>query len=190
MPEEELFKRWCRRLKASDRDAYEQVFRALHDALLRYALRITGNDEAAQDVVQDVFVKLWTVRSRLDPDRSLKAFLYRMVRNRAYNRQRNRRTRSAKHALLRQERQHHPADRPDHQANGKLLDTHMQAWIDELPERQREALVLSRYEGLSHDEVAAVMEISPRTVNNHLVRALKHLRDRLHDHEPNLLPTS
>ncbi|MFB6272415.1 MAG: sigma factor-like helix-turn-helix DNA-binding protein, partial [Salinibacter sp.] len=49
------------------------------------------------------------------------------------------------------------------------------------------ALVLSRFDGLSHEEVADVMDISPRTVNNHIVRALKHLRGRIRDYEPNLL---
>ena len=51
--------------------------------------------------------------------------------------------------------------------------------INELPERQREAFELSRFEGLQHDEIAEIMDVSARTVNNHIVAALKTLRDRL-----------
>jgi RNA polymerase sigma factor (sigma-70 family) len=54
-------------------------------------------------------------------------------------------------------------------------------------DRQREALRLSRFDGLSHEEIAGMMEISPRTVNNHLVKALKHIRDQIRAYEPNLL---
>lgn len=51
-------------------------------------------------------------------------------------------------------------------------------WIDNLPERQQEAFKLSRFEGLSHDEIADIMDVSPRTVNNHIVAALKSLQEK------------
>jgi RNA polymerase sigma-70 factor (ECF subfamily) len=187
-PTDEQLQTWCRRLKGSDRQAYERVFRALHENLFRYALHITGEDGAARDVVQEVFLDLWDMRERLDPDRSLEALLYRMVRNKAYNRQRDRRTQAAKREQLQQERvlQHQEVDRPDSGLGGNdQLHVKLRAWIDELPARQREALTLSRFEGLTHDEIATVMDISPRTVNNHVVRALKSLRDQLHAFEPN-----
>ena len=59
-------------------------------------------------------------------------------------------------------------------------------WIAALPPRQREAFCLSRYEGLSHDEIAAVMDLAPKTVNNHIVLALQTLRQRLHRHDADL----
>ena len=73
------------------------------------------------------------------------------------------------------------------EAEAKALDARLQAWIADLPDRQREALTLSRFDGLSHAEIADVMGVSPRTVNNHLVQALRTLRDRLHHFAPNLL---
>ena len=129
------------------------------------------------------------MRERLDPERSLKALLYRMVRNRAYNDRRHHRVRASKHRLLREKRAstYDGADLPDVVMNGHALQEKLWTWIDELPERQREALVLSRFENLSHGEVAATMEISPHTVNNHIVRALKTLRDRIYAFEPGLL---
>lgn len=186
MPSDEQFAAWCRRIQASDRDAFEQVFQALHDPLIRYALRITKSQTAAQDVVQKAFIELWSMRDSLDPSKSMEALLYRIVRNRAYNHQRDQRTRRER------ERQAHEDRTSDEPALAAALDadrleTHLETWVDDLPERQREALLLSRFENLTHDEIAEVMEISPRTVNNHIVQALKQLRSRVRTHHPDLL---
>jgi RNA polymerase sigma-70 factor (ECF subfamily) len=71
--------------------------------------------------------------------------------------------------------------------HANVLEKNIKAWVEDLPDRQREAFVLSRFNGLSHDEIAAVMGVSPRTVNNHIVRALKTLRDHVRALEPSLL---
>ncbi|HHP7237036.1 RNA polymerase sigma-70 factor [Longibacter sp.] len=183
------FDEWCRRLTESDRSAYEQVFREMYEPLVRYACSITKSRASAADIVQDVFVRLWESRSRLDPSQSLEAYLYRSVRNRAYNLHRNRRTRSDKQEDVQTEpvgNLSRPPS-PDDAMDARDLERHLEAWIDELPNRQREALKLSRFEGLSHEDVAEVMEISPRTVNNHIVRALRSLRERIRTYEPSLL---
>jgi len=190
MPDTEDFAEWCRRLAASDREAYAEVFEALYEPLFRYVRSITKDESAARDVTQDVFVRLWDVRDRLDPSQSLKSYLYRTARNRAYNHRRNRDTRSEKADDVRAHSNARPAapTPPDAAAAGDRLKQSMRTWIAELPDRQREALVLSRFEGLSHEQIAEVMDISARTVNNHIVRALKRLRARVHDHKPDLLP--
>ena len=179
----------CRRLKASDRDAFERVFTALYDALFRYVRSLTSTQAVASDITQDVFVSLWAARARLDPSRSLEAYVYRMARNRVYNHQRDRRTHAAKHeemqALTTLDQQGAPL--PDTELHANVLEKNIKAWVEDLPDRQREAFVLSRFNGLSHDEIAAVMGVSPRTVNNHIVRALKTLRDHVRALEPSLL---
>lgn len=68
---------------------------------------------------------------------------------------------------------------PDDVVEGYALARRLEALVEALPERQREALLLTRVDGLAHVEVAAVMGISARTVNNHLVRALRALREGL-----------
>jgi RNA polymerase sigma-70 factor (ECF subfamily) len=183
------FDEWCRRLKASDRSAYAELFEEMYDPLFRYVRSITKTPDAARDVTQDVFIRLWEVRDSLSTDQSLEAYLYRIARNRAYNHERNQRTRAEKEEDVREQTPAQPAPptRPDVQADADQLEDRLWRWIGELTERQREALVLSRFDGLSHEEVGEVMDISPRTVNNHIVRALKHLRGRINDYEPNLL---
>lgn len=186
MPTDEQFETWCRRIKDSDRDAFEALFHALHDPLARYALQITGRTDAAQDIVQYAFTELWDMRTSLNPEESLEALLFRIVRNRAYNKERDRRTRASKHDAIGREAEPVTPE-PGAQLDADLLESNLRQWMKELPERQREALVLSRFEGLSHDAIARVMDISPRTVNNHIVRALKRLRRRVNAHHSGLL---
>lgn len=178
------FVAWAERLRASDPRALEELFRHLHEPLVGYALTLTPDRDGARDLVQEVFVKVWEARDRLDPSRSLRALLFRMLRNRALNLARDQANRLD---LL---NAHYEPPRPepaDAAFDGDQLREHLDRWMNELPERQREALRLSRFDGLSHDEIAEVMEISPRTVNNHLVKALRHLRNRLAVYAPHLL---
>jgi len=189
MPDADDFSELCRRLRASDRAAYAAVFEALYKPLFRYVRSLTKDRAVARDLTQDVFVRLWDARESLDPNQSLKAYLYRTARNLAYNHHRNSETRSEKEDDIRQDADVQPAapTPPDAAAEGEWLEERLRTWIADLPTRQREALVLSRFEGLSHDQIAEVMDISPRTVNNHIVRALKRLRNHVDDYKPDLL---
>ena len=69
-----------------------------------------------------------------------------------------------------------PPEQVDSRENVNDLSEKFGEWIEQLPERQQEAFELSRFEGLSHTEIATVMEVSPKTVNNHIVAALRQLR--------------
>lgn len=178
-------------IRAADTRAFEAFFRATHSGLTRFADSLVRDSAVAADLVQEAYARLWERRADLDPTRSIKALVYRTVRNLAYNRARDRRTRAdllAEHAAgtpLATGVSDSPL--PDAEADAKALDLRLTAWIEALPDRQREALTLSRFDGLSHAEIADVMGVSPRTVNNHLVQALRTLRDRLHHFAPNLL---
>ncbi len=183
---DEQFRTWSRGLRRSDRQAYTQVFQKTYDALYRYAWYFTHDQEAAYDVLQDVFMKLWQVRDRIDPERSLKALLYQMVRNTALNHVRHAKRHSAD-AL--DDLAFEPASmpRPEEDFYTQVLETQLRRWIGELPQRRREAFMLSRYQGLSHVEIAGIMNLAPKTVNNHIVLALQHLRSRLLAHQPDLI---
>ena len=168
---------WSRRIRASDRDAYTELFDAMHAPLLRYATRLT-NEETAYDVVQNAFVSLWQMRASIDLDRSLKSLLYTLVRNEALNQRRAMDRRRDRHSEYSPSR----SPLPPENVEAEALQAHLQQWIDDLPERQREAFRLSRFDGLTHDEIADVMNIKPRTVTNHVTKALQTLRDRLDDY--------
>ncbi|MEM1056029.1 MAG: sigma-70 family RNA polymerase sigma factor [Bacteroidota bacterium] len=170
---------WCRRIRGGDARAFEALFRDLHPGLVRFAGTLAESAAAADDLVQEAFVRLWERREKLDPTRSVRALLYQTVRNLGLNRVRDRATRKDKLDGLATETPGHVIIQPDAHAEAARTSDRLQAWVAALPDRQREALRLTRFEGLSHDEAAEVMGVSPRTVNNHLVRALRTLRDRL-----------
>ncbi len=174
-------------IRNSDRQAFDELFRAMYPRLVRFAFKITQDWNASCDITQDVFVMLWQQRNTLDPERSVRAWLFRSVRNRAYNYQRDRREIADPAAVevLTDDTRTTDGDydqtwSADERASGNGQETRLQKkileWIQDLPDRQREAFELSRYEGLFHHEIAGVMQISVKTVNNHLTAALKHLR--------------
>lgn len=192
IPEHDPYPEWARRVAASDAAALAALFDATHDALLDYVTSLLRDEAAARDVVQETFVRLWRHRATLDPARPLRAFLYRTARNLAFNAARDAGTR----ARLLDEAALDGGDGvwpsaplpPDRSLESREFAEQVRAAIDALPPRQREALVLSRFDGLSHEEVAEVMGCAPRTVNNHLVRALATLRVRLAPAAPALPP--
>lgn len=181
---------WSGAIRAGDLVVFEAFFRATYSGVLRFAERLAPDGDAA-DLVQEAYGRLWERRVTLDPARSVRGLLFRTVRNLAYNRTRDVRTRRARlaerFAGSPQAYGHSPHPKPDEVTGGVVLAERMRTWIAALPERQREALMLSRFEGLSHAEISEVMGVSPRTVNNHLVQALRVLRDRVRDYAPHLL---
>lgn len=179
----DAFAAWSRRLCRSDQTAYTELFRATYDPLYRYAWYFTHDQEVAYDVLQEVYLKLWQIRERIDPARSLKALLYQMVRNTALNQLRYDKRHAADPL---DDMLYEPSSTPQHATDldTEDLESEMEIWIAELPERRREAFMLSRYQGLSHAEIARIMDLAPKTVNNHIVLALQHLRERLLAHQP------
>lgn len=175
------------RLGRGDEAAFERIFRRLSASVFRFVCGMVQDETLAHDLTQDTFAKLWEIRDRMDEVEALRPYVFQMARNRVYNQQREAQTRREHDADLRKFHKSASPSSPVHDADASVLRTALEKWIDELPDRQQEALCLRRQEHLSHDEIAEVMEISPNTVNNHIVRAMKHLRTRLQEYRPDLL---
>ncbi len=175
---EDQFRSWSHGLRNSDRSSYAELFDATYNTFIRYAMSIVHDQNAAADILQDVFMKLWYIRSDVDPKRSLRSLMYHMVRNYALNHER----RKKRHASEEVEADH-PSVRFDILVDEKLdadvLQAKIRHWIDVMPPRRKEAFILSRYEGFSHEEIARLMDLAPKTVNNHIILALQHLRSHL-----------
>ncbi|MCH8567164.1 MAG: RNA polymerase sigma-70 factor [Balneolales bacterium] len=180
----EQFAVWSDRLNKSDEKAFAELFEHSYDFMFAYITKYIFCRDSARDVLQDVYIKVWNIRESLDSDKSLKALMYQMVRNSALNHLRDRKDKNISlDSVGEYEHQTEPEifDLYDKQ-EANTLHNQIQDWINELPERQREAFELSRYEGMSHQEIAEVMDLKPRTVNNHIVLALNNLRKRLDDY--------
>lgn len=166
------------RLCIGDGATFTDVFRQFYRPLVRFARSITGDTASANDVLQDVFLKLWEDREQLTVKVSLKSLLYTMVRNRALNQ--NRKTQRIA-TDIQVENLHHRDNAPSEagRVDADDLQRHIYRWIDDLPPRRAEAFTLSRYHGLKHSEIATIMGISERTVDTHILLALRTLRQRL-----------
>lgn len=175
------------RLGRGNEAAFERIFRRLSESVFRFVCGMVQDDALAHDITQDTFATLWEMRDRMDEVDALRPYVFQMARNRVYNQQRDAQTRRDHNEDLRELHESASLPSPAHDADASVLRTLLETWIDELPDRQQEALCLRRQEYLSHDEIAEVMDIAPSTVNNHIVRAMKHLRERLQEYRPDLL---
>ena len=167
----------ARGLKASDHDAYAELFNRMHKPLLRYIFRITQNEAMCLDILQDVFMKLWEKRQSIEVRVSFKAMLYTMSRNQALNTLRGE-NRAVDIDQIEYAEPANVAPGAEDNLATKQLDSYFRAWVKELPPRRAEAFILSRYHGLSHLEISGIMGLSKRTIDTHIVHALRFLRSR------------
>ena len=163
------------RLRTGDELAFSALFRRHHGPLRRFAASIAG-DSAADEVVQDVFIEVWKQRFRIRVLVSVRGYLYRATRNRALNARRSFERRWRRLAGL-DEARDIPA--PGLPTGTDELVRAVVAAIARLPERQQTAFRLRREHELTYDEIAAVMGISRNTVENHLARATKAVREAI-----------
>ena len=174
----DVFTDWTRRLRASDEKALDELMHQMHPVLLRYSTQMVGDRDAAYDILQEAFITIWGNRNTLDADKSLKALLYRIVYTRSLNYNRMKRREHDAHSALATENSPEQASLAE-QVDAQRLGEMMHRWIAELPPRRQEAFRLSRFEGLSHQEIATVMNLSAQTVTKHIQQALQFLRDQL-----------
>ena len=167
---------------------FEERFRALfgryHANLLFYATRLVGEVEA-EDVVQDVFVELWRRRDEVEIGDGIQSFLYKAVYTRALNVLKHREVTDS-HARLVQEINLQRAQyyaQEENEVVKRIEDKELRkALVDDLnqlPDKCRVVFKLSYLHNMKNKEIAEVMNISPRTVEAHMYKALKQLRQEL-----------
>jgi RNA polymerase sigma-70 factor, ECF subfamily len=168
------------RVRSGDQRALEEIFREHYAALCGFARRYVGDDGTAEELVQDMFLALWAKRDKWEVTSSVRSYLFRAVRNRALNR---RKRESIERDWAQQEAgaiEPFPAvaDGIDESETEHTLRA-VDAAIESLPERCRLVMRLRWRDQLSYAEIAEVMGISVKGVENQLGRGLKVLRDRL-----------
>lgn len=173
-------------LLSGDEGTFEQVYKHYLRRLHGYAMSILKDVDIAEGMVQNVFMKLWERRERLSFSGSLQAYLYGAVYNECLNYLRHQRVKSD-HRL-------HVAytmkENDDETGAGmELLDLKekLQHALNELPEKCRTVFQMSRFEDLKYQEIADRLDLSVKTVEAHMGKALKLLRLKLADFLPLLL---
>ena len=155
--------------------AFDQLFYKYGNRLFGFALSYLRNDADAEEVVQDVFTKIWVKHKEINTEQSFKSYLftiaYNIIRRKFLN---NAKEKYFKHELIESSliEDHNTVDKVDYQSCIDLLDQ----LIDQLPTKRREIFILRKKEHLPVKEIAEKLNISPKTVENQLTEALKFLK--------------
>jgi len=169
------------RLRAGKQDAFESIFKSYYPQLVGVAESMIRDRQAAEDVVQDVMVELWRRRENMDVDTSLRAYLFRAARNRALNHLRHQKIAPRADPEV-TEAVASPAS--DREFETREINRALRIAVQGLPERCREVFELSRVRGLPYAEIARVLQISVKTVEAQMGKALRVLREALAPHLP------
>lgn len=176
LAEKALFKR----IVEGDEKAFETLFHSYYANLCRFAAGIISDNNAAEEIVQELFVKLWEKRIQLSIDISIKNYLYQAVKNQCFNFIKHNKIKSEyfKNAQSNNEIQ----IQPDEQFLTLELAEKIEEVIQSLPDKRREIFRLSREEGLKYREIAEKLNISLKTVEAQMGLSIKTLREKLKDH--------
>jgi RNA polymerase sigma-70 factor, ECF subfamily len=162
------------------------LFRTYYQPLCNYAYTFLQDKEDAEEIVQSTFLLVWEKRDTLAIRTSVKPYLYAMVRNACLN--------VIKHEQIKQKfagEEMALADRGHDSVNHVIatneLENRIKAALEELPEQCRLVFKLSRFEELKYAEIAQQLNISIKTVENHMGKALKIMREQLKDYLPLIL---
>lgn len=173
-------------IQKGDMKAFERVFKEHYDGLCRFANSYLLDVDEAEEVVQGTFIGFWEKRENLQIETSLKAYLYRSVRNSCLNEIKRQKVRQVHaQAVLQEEVQ--VAEASDHDALKMELEDRIHHAIQKLPEQCRLIFKMSRFEELKYQEIADQLGLSIKTVENQIGKALKVLREQLKDYLPMII---
>jgi RNA polymerase sigma-70 factor (ECF subfamily) len=167
------------RLKNGDMLAFDRVYELYSHKLFSFVFRILKNEDEANDIVQEVFVKIWESRAKLGDYQLLNSYIFTIAYNNSINliRKRINSNKYLDHLKNASVIQISPAAISDIEFNE--LNNQAEKLIANLPERQKQVYLLHREDGLTYAEIAERLNISKNTVENHMVKALKYLRKNM-----------
>lgn len=175
---------WMQQVATGDLRAFENLIEAHQTRVIGTVAKMLGDQTDAEDIAQQVFLRIWKSAARYQPTAKFTTWLFKITRNLVFNEIR-RRKRHPVTPLEHEETEHHfqAADSGGKAPDAALLEEELQealrAAIDALPETQRMAIVLRRYEEMPYEEIAEVLDLSVAAVKSVLFRARADLREKL-----------
>ena len=159
-------------IAAGDTEAFKTLFEMFYPKVKVFLVKLLKDDKASEDIAQDIFVKLWSMGPSLPEISSFNAYLYRMTKNAAINYLRDRKPSVDISELLiicdgDIEQEYYRKEK-------ELL---VRLAVEQMPSQRKRIFTMSRYQGMTNDEIAKSLGLSKHTVENHLTLALKELRE-------------
>ncbi len=168
------------RLQKRDEAAFEQVYKNNYKNLHAYVFTMLKDEMMAEEMVQNVFYRIWERPENLTISGSIEAYLYRAVHNETLNYLKHLKVRS-EHRLFVSHRRQEEAEGASKKIQVKELEGRLRQALNELPEQCRTIFQMSRFEELRYREIAVKLGISVKTVENQMGKALRILRMKLVD---------
>lgn len=161
-------------LREGDPLSFEILFQKYYVRFYNFVFNLTKNSQAAEDIIQNVFMKIWINRANLCPDQSIHNYIYVLSKREMLNHIRDRKAYVQVERLVMAEQ---PSEEvTDQSMSLKELDERIRRFIADMPEQRRKVFLLSRYRGLTNKEIAEMMGLSVRTVDRHINLALTSLK--------------
>jgi len=165
-------------MKRDDKSAMDELFHFYYHRLFHFSKSILKIENEIDDILQDVFVKIWLNRTKIDNAETFNAFIYTITKNEVLNLIRsNLRNQSFRNELYTR------AVAEEYQTPNEIEYTEIKAGIDKivanLPPKRQQVFILSRTESLSNKEIAQQLNISEKTVEDHITHAIKHIKSSM-----------
>lgn len=169
------------RLNKGDMSAFEEIYARLHPKVYSYCQGFTKSSLASEEILQDVFVKLWQKRDQIDPEKSIQAFVYKLTRDLTFDYLKK----VARDEKLRTEMLSRFVVSTENTESQIIFDDYAliaKRAISSLPPQRQRIYKLRQEEGLSYKKIAEELDISPNTVKVQLVKASKSIKSYLYTH--------
>ena len=173
-------------LKAGDITAFEMLFRTYYQPLCNYAYTFVQDHDEAEEIVQSTFMNVWERREMLEIRTGVKPYLYAMVRNACLNVIKHEKVKQ-QHVAVEMAIGERSVESVARTVMASELEVRIHNAMEALPEQCRLVFKLSRFEELKYAEIAEQLEISIKTVENHMGKALRIMREQLKDYLPLVL---
>lgn len=177
--DESLEKELLHKVASGDQKAFTELFEQYQTLVYDYAIRLTRSKSQAEEIVQDIFIKIWVNRKEIENIQNFGGYINRMARNQSYTALRKIAAQAIRMVELPQNQpepeiagSHSSEHRALYNESAKILKTA----VDILPPQRKLVYELCHEQGLKYDEVAAKLNISPGTVHTHMKLALKSIR--------------
>jgi RNA polymerase sigma-70 factor (ECF subfamily) len=167
-----------RRIRQGDTGQFELLFRSSYVSLVRYARTLIKDQDSAEEIVQDLFFRIWKDKEKIKIESSLNGYLFRSVHNRCLHYIKHNRV-IERHAQEMSYRQTETQESPSDILHYKELQARIASILERLPERCGQIFCMSRFEGLKYAEIAEKLSVSVKTVEANMGRALKEFRKEL-----------